>query len=153
MIRIGIIGYGYWGPRIARNFHGVPECELAVISDKNPDMLRRAGQAFPNVSVTSDLKNVLTSQCIDAVCVITPVWTHFELTKAALEHGKHVFVEKPFTTTVAEAEELIELAARKNVQIMVDHTFLFTGAVKKIRALIDEGTIGKLYYYASSRVN
>src|SRR5215468_2562071 len=153
MIRIGIIGYGYWGPRIARNFQGIPDCELAVICDKNPDMLRRAGQAFPGVSVTSDLKDVLGSPCIDAVCVITPVWTHFELAKAALENGKHVFVEKPFTSTVAQAEELIELAARKNLQIMVDHTFLFTGAVKKIRALIDEGTLGNLYYYDSTRVN
>ena len=97
-------------------------------------MLRRAGNAFPGVSVTSDLKEVLGSPCIDAVAVITPVWTHFELAKAALENGKHVFVEKPFTSTAAQAEELIELAARKNLQIMVDHTFLFTGAVKKIRA-------------------
>src|SRR6266567_3838 len=153
MIRIGIIGYGYWGPRIARNFQGIPDSELAVICDKSPDMLRRAGRAFPNVSVTSDLQAVLGSPCIDALCVITPVWTHFELAKAALENGKHVFVEKPFTSTVAQAEELIELAARKNLQIMVDHTFLFTGAVRKIRQLIDEDALGKLYYYDSTRVN
>lgn len=153
MVRIGIIGYGYWGPRIARNFQGVPDCEVSVICDKSPDMLRRAGQAFPDVSVTSDVHDVLSSPCIDAVCVITPVWTHFELAKAALENGKHVFVEKPFTSTVAQAEELIELAARKKLQIMVDHTFLFTGAVKKIRSLIDEGTLGNLYYYDSTRVN
>jgi predicted dehydrogenase len=153
MIRIGIIGYGYWGPRIARNFQGIPGCELAVICDRSPEMLRRAGQVFPGVSVTSDVNDVLGSPCIDAVCVVTPVWTHFELAKAALENGKHVFVEKPFTSTVAQAEELIELAERKHLQIMVDHTFLFTGAVKKIRALIDEGTLGNLYYYDSTRVN
>ena len=116
-------------------------------------MLRRAGQVFPGVSVTSDLNDVLGSPCIDAVCVVTPVWTHYELAKAALENGKHVFVEKPFTSSVAQAEELIELAERKNLKIMVDHTFLFTGAVKKIRQLIDEGALGKLYYYDSTRVN
>ena len=87
------------------------------------------------------------------MAVITPVWTHFELAKAALENGKHVFVEKPFTSTAAQAEELIELADKKNLKIMVDHTFLFTGAVRKIRQLIDDGTLGKLYYYDSMRVN
>jgi predicted dehydrogenase len=153
MIRVGIIGYGYWGPRIARNFHGLNGCELSVICDKSPESLRRAKQAFPEVSVTCDLEEVLSSPCIDAVAVITPVWTHFELAKAALENGKHVFVEKPFTSTAAQAEELIELAARKRRIIMVDHTFLFTGAVRKIRELVDEGALGKLYYYDSTRVN
>ena len=90
---------------------------------------------------------------MDAIAVITPVWTHYELTKAALENGKHVFVEKPFTSNVAQAEELINLAEQKNLQIMVDHTFLFTGAVRKIQKLLKEGTLGKLYYYDSTRVN
>jgi len=153
MIRVGVIGYGYWGPRIARNFSGGNGCQLAAICDKSPDSLRRAKQAFPGVNVTSDLKEVIGSTEIDAVAVITPVWTHFELAKAALENGKHVFVEKPFTSNVAQAEQLIELAERKNRIIMVDHTFLFTGAVRKIRELIDEGALGKLYYYDSTRVN
>ena len=96
---------------------------------------------------------MLTSPDIDAVAIVTPVWTHFELAKAALENGKHVFVEKPFTSTSAQAEELIELADRKNLRIMVDHTFLFTGAVRKIRELIDNGTLGPLYYFDSTRVN
>jgi predicted dehydrogenase len=153
MIRVGIIGYGYWGPRIARNFQGLSGCELSVICDKSAASLKRAMHAHPSVSVTSDAQDVLGSPCIDAVAVITPVWTHFEVAKAALENGKHVFVEKPFTSTVAQAEELIELAARKHLQIMVDHTFLFTGAVKKIRQLLDDGELGKLYYYDSTRVN
>jgi predicted dehydrogenase len=153
MIRVGLIGYGYWGPRIARNFHGLKGCELSVICDQSAESLRRARQAFPSVSVTADAKEVVCSPHIDAVAVITPVWTHFELAKSALENGKHIFVEKPFTSTVAQAEELIELAERKHLQIMVDHTFLFTGAVKKIRELIDAGTLGKLYYYDSTRVN
>jgi predicted dehydrogenase len=153
MIRVGVVGYGYWGPRIARNFHGLNGCELAAICDKSSDALRRARQSFPGVHTTSDLKEVLRSTQIDAVAVITPVWTHFELAKAALENGKHVFVEKPFTSTTAQAEQLIELAERKQRIIMVDHTFLFTGAVKKIRELIDQGALGKLYYYDSTRVN
>jgi predicted dehydrogenase len=105
------------------------------------------------LQVLADPNEVVTSASIDAVAVITPVWTHYELAKAALENGKHVFVEKPFTSTAQQAEELIELAARKNLKIMVDHTFLFTGAVKKIKQLLDDGTLGQLYYYDSTRVN
>ena len=153
MIQVGIIGYGYWGPQIARNFQAAEECKLAAICDKNPAVHARIRRAYPTVNVTCDASEIITSPDIDAVAVITPVWTHFELAKAALENGKHVFVEKPFTATVAQAEELIELAARKNLQIMVDHTFLFTGAVKKIRELIDTNILGKLYYYDSTRVN
>jgi predicted dehydrogenase len=153
MIRVGIIGYGYWGPQITRNFHGIDDCEVAVVCDKNPAALRRVQRAYPDIHTTCEMSEVLTSPDIDAVAVITPVWTHFELAKAALCNGKHVFVEKPFTSTAAQAEELIELAARKNLTVMVDHTFLFTGAVRKIRQLIHDGTLGKLYYYDSTRVN
>lgn len=153
MIRIGVIGYGYWGPRIVRNFHGIEGGEVAVVCDKNPDTLKRAKRAFPDVRVTTDLCDVLASPDIDAVAVVTPVWTHFELAKAALENGKHVFVEKPFTSNVRQAEELVNLAEQKNLQIMVDHTFLFTGAVRKIRELLDSGALGSLYYYDSTRVN
>jgi predicted dehydrogenase len=153
MIRVGVIGYGYWGPVVARNFHSANGCELAAICDKSASALGRARKAFPGVHMTSDIAEVTSASSIDAVAVITPVWTHFEFAKAALENGKHVFVEKPFTSTSAQAEELIELAARKGLQIMVDHTFLFTGAVKKIRQLIDEGVLGRLYYYDSTRVN
>lgn len=153
MIRIGIIGYGYWGPRIARNFYALKGCEVSVICDKSAEPLEHAALAFPGVATTSDACEVIRSPHVDAVAVITPVWTHFDLAKAALENGKHVFVEKPFTSTAAQAEELIELAAQKHLQIMVDHTFLFTGAVKKLRELIDQETLGKLYYYDSTRVN
>jgi predicted dehydrogenase len=96
---------------------------------------------------------VISSAEIDAIAVVTPVWTHYELAKAALENGKHVFVEKPFTSNAAQADELINLAARRNLKVMVDHTFLFTGAVKKIQQLIKAGTLGKLYYYDSTRVD
>jgi predicted dehydrogenase len=152
MLRIAVIGYGYWGPNIVRNFSG-DQSRVVAICDKSPDAQARATRNHPGVMVTSDCCNVLQSAEIDAICVVTPVWTHFELAKAALNHGKHVFVEKPFTSNVSQAEELIELAEQKNLKIMVDHTFLFTGAVKKIRELIDDGTLGKIYYYDSTRVN
>ena len=153
MIRFGVIGYGYWGPNIVRNLRSLNTAKVVAVCDKNPASLQRVKQAYPDVSVTSDTSELLTSPDIDVVAVITPVWTHFELAKAALLNGKHVFVEKPFTSNSAQAEELIELAEKKNLQIMVDHTFLFTGAVKKIHQLIDDSTLGKLYYYDSTRVN
>ena len=153
MIGIGVVGYGYWGPHIVRNFHTVNDARVAVVCDKRAESLKRAKQAFPDVEVTTDICQVLMSSDVDAVAVVTPVWTHFELAKAALENGKHVFVEKPFTSTSEQAQQLVELAGKKNLRIMVDHTFLFTGAVKKIRQLIDDDELGKLYYYDSTRVN
>ena len=153
VVRFGVIGYGYWGPNIVRNVRSLESAELIAVCDKNPAALRRAARAYPGVHLTSEFDEVLRSPDIDAVAVITPVWTHYELAKAALENGKHVFVEKPFTSTPWQAEELIELADRKGLKIMVDHTFLFSGAVKKIREIIDGGTLGPLYYFDSTRVN
>jgi len=153
MIRFGVIGYGYWGPNIVRNLHGLDSTCVTMISDKNPAALARARKAYSSIELVSDPMEIVRSTNVDAVAVITPVWTHYELAKAALENGKHVFVEKPFTSSVAQAEELIEIAARKNLKIMVDHTFLFTGAVSKIKELIDSGVLGDLYYYDSLRVN
>jgi predicted dehydrogenase len=153
MIRIGVVGYGYWGPNIVRNLRGVDGCEVAAVCDRSPDALKRVAQAYPDIAVTDDVAELMASPKIDAVAVVTPVCTHFQLAKAALQNGKHVFIEKPFTATTAEAEELIELAARRNLKIMVDHTFLFTGAVKKIRQLLEEGVLGDIYYYDSTRVN
>src|SRR5246127_1672794 len=153
VIRVGVIGYGYWGPNIVRNFQGHEKADVVAVCDKNPKSLSRVRRAHPEVPVTSDQMEVLTSTQVDVVAVVTPVWTHFELAKLALENGKHVFVEKPFTCTTAQAEQLIDLAERKNLKIMVDHTFLFTGAVKRIRQFIEDGTLGALYYYDSTRVN
>lgn len=153
MIRVGVIGYGYWGPNIVRNLHGLDSTRVEMIADKNPAALSRARKAYPNVCTTPDATEILHSPTIDAVAIITPVWTHYELAKQALENGKHVFIEKPFTSNSRQAEALIELAARKNLTIMVDHTFLFTGAVRKIRELADSGILGDLYYYDSLRVN
>ena len=153
MIRIGVIGYGYWGPNIVRNFHSLESSQVVMICDRSPGALLRAKRAHPSIDVTSEHMDVISSPRVDAVAIVTPVWTHFELAKAALLHGKHGFVEKPFTSRSSEAEELIEIAASRNLCIMVDHTFLFTGAVRKIRQLIDDNTLGNLYYYDSMRVN
>src|SRR5689334_8056531 len=147
MIKFGVIGYGYWGPNVVRNLHRLEQCTVQAICDQSPAARARAQKAYPNVKIISDPTEILTSPEIDAIAVITPVWTHFQLAKAALENGKHVFVEKPFTSTSQQAQELIELAAKKNLQIMVDHTFLFHGAVKKIRELVDNKTLGSLYYF------
>jgi len=152
-LRVGVIGYGYWGPQIVRNFHNHEGSRVVSICDKRPESQKRAKYAYPTISVVSDCSEILDTTDGDVVAVVTPVWTHFELAKKALENGKHVFVEKPFTRTTAQAEELLELAERKHLTIMVDHTFLFTGAVRKIRQLVDDGTLGDLYYYDSSRIN
>jgi predicted dehydrogenase len=153
VVRVGVIGYGYWGPNIVRNFYGLENAQVAAVCDQNPAALKRAGRNYPGVHLTTDALDVLRSAHIDMVAVVTPVWTHYELARAALENGKHVFVEKPFTSTPHQAEELIELAARKNLKIMVDHTFLFSGAVRKIREIVETGTLGPLYYFDSTRVN
>ena len=153
MIRFGVVGYGYWGPNVVRNLEQLEESHVIAVCDKTTASRRRAHKAYPHVYVTADPGEVMSSPDIDAVAVVTPVWTHYELAKAALENGKHVFVEKPFTSTTDQAQELIELAAIKNLKIMVDHTFLFTGAVRKIKQVLQDGTLGKLYYYDSTRVN
>ncbi len=153
MIKVGVIGYGYWGPNIVRNFSSTDGSSVLSVCDCNQEALHRAHQANPGIPVTRDCNDILESPQIDAVAVITPVSTHFELAKKALENGKHVFVEKPFTATPDQAEELIELAEKKKLVIMVDHTFIFTGAVRKIKQLVDEKVLGDLYYYDSVRVN
>src|SRR5947208_9271009 len=153
MIRTGVIGYGYWGPNVVRNLRSLEGCQLAAVCDQSPAALQRVRQAYPDLAVTRKPYDLLTSPEIDAVAVVTPVSTHFDLAKPALENGKHVFVAKPFTSTTQQAEELIELAERKNLKLMVDHTFVFNGAVRKIRELVDSGALGALYYFDSTRVN
>jgi len=152
-LNIGVIGYGYWGPNIVRNFHNTPNAVVVSVCDLNPRSLDRVRKSYPSIAVTTDPADILTNPQIDAVAIVTPVSHHFPLAKKALENGKHVFIEKPFTKNSAEAEELIELAERKNLLIMVDHTFLFSSSVRKIRELIDKDVLGALFYYDSTRVN
>ena len=153
VVRIGVIGYGYWGPNIVRNFFNAQNATVVAVCDLNPKSLERVRKTYPFLQLTTDPADILTSPDIDAVAIVTPISQHFPLAKKALENGKHVFVEKPFTRTSAEAEELILLADGKNLVVMVDHTFLFNAAVRKIRELVDNDTLGDLYYYDSTRVN
>ena len=153
MLKIGLVGYGYWGPNVARNFHATDGARLVAVSDISEKRLALAQNQFPFIQGIRDPLELIRSADIDAVAVVTPVFSHFDIAKAALQAGKHVFVEKPFTATSAQARELIDLAARKGLKIMVDHTFLFTGAVKKIKQIIDSGELGNLLFYDSVRVN
>jgi predicted dehydrogenase len=153
MINIGVVGYGYWGPNVARNFNDTPGARVVAISDADERSLLLAEQSYPAARIIRDCTELIKAPDVDAIAIVTPVSSHFEIAKAALSNGKHIFIEKPFTASVAQAEQLIELAEKKRLKIMVDHTFLFTGAVKKIKELIDDGVLGDLYYFDSIRVN
>ena len=153
MINIGLIGYGYWGPNLARNFNANPDLELSAISDFSADRLEAAGKLYPHVRLEKDADTVLKDPKVDAIAVATPVSTHFELAKQALLADKHVWLEKPMTEKVEQGEELIELAQKKNKTLLVDHTFVYTGAVRKVKELIENGELGDLIYYDSTRVN
>lgn len=153
MVNVGVIGYGYWGPNIVRNFDTVAGSKVTHVCDTNPQTLANVSKKYPLIKTTENYADVFSDPEINAVAIVTPVSTHYELTKLALQNGKHVFVEKPFTQTPAQAEELINLAVQKNLKIMVDHTFLFSGSVAKIKELIDTGEIGSIYYYDSTRIN
>jgi predicted dehydrogenase len=153
MLRIGVVGYGYWGPNIVRNFNAADGATVVAVCDKNPATFKSLSRTNPGIRCVSDPDAVIKAKDIDAVAIVTPVSTHYDLARKALLSGKHVFVEKPFTATVAHAENLIEIAEKRKLTIMVDHTFLFTGAVRKIKSLIDEKVLGKIYYYDSTRVN
>ncbi len=153
MTRFGIIGYGYWGPNVARNVCVAKGGRLAAICDGDVKRLKAAAAAYPFARTCTDAEELIRADDIDVVAIVTPVATHYALARKALERDKHVFVEKPFTATSAQAEELIALAERRNRRIMVDHTFLFTGAVRKMREVIRSGELGDLLFYDSVRVN
>ncbi|MEX2015610.1 MAG: Gfo/Idh/MocA family oxidoreductase [Candidatus Hydrogenedentales bacterium] len=153
MLRVGLVGYGYWGPNLARNFAGNPECRLVRIADMSDKRRKLAQSNFAGTDVVDDAARVTQADDIDVAVIATPVFTHYELAKAALQHGKHVWVEKPMTSNSEQARELIDLADSKGVTLMVDHTFLFTGAVQEMKKLVDGDELGKLYYYDSVRIN
>jgi len=153
MIKVGVIGYGYWGPNIVRNFSNVEGCRVVRVCDRDSAALAKVAASYPGIQTTPDADEIICATDIDVVAIVTPVSAHYPLCKQALENGKHVFVEKPFTSKVSESEELVELAERKKLKIMVDHTFLFTGSVRKMKELIAKKELGDLYYYDSVRVN
>ena len=153
MIKIGLIGYGYWGPNLARNFNNNNDFELSAICDFSPDRLQAAGSLYSHVELVSQAEDLFKDTALDAIAIATPVSTHFDLAKRALLSDKNVWLEKPMTEKVEQGEELIELAQKRNKVLLVDHTFVYTGAVRKIKQIIESGELGDLIYYDSIRVN
>lgn len=152
-INVGILGCGYWGPKLARNFARHQHSSLVAVGDVLQERAERVGAEFRVPLATDDADRVIKNPAIDLVVVATPVWTHYDLCKRAIEAGKHVLVMKPLATKTELAEELCDLAERKGVLLAVDHTFIFTGAVQKIKELADAGELGDLYYFDSVRIN
>jgi predicted dehydrogenase len=152
-VRIGVVGYGYWGPNLVRNFSDLPGASVAAIADSRRERLEVARRRCPGADLHTDPGALITSRAVDAVVIATPVATHFELAYAALQAGKHVLVEKPLASSSAQARLLIDEAAVRGLVLMVDHTFVYTPAVRRIRELVAAGDLGELYYYDSVRVN
>jgi predicted dehydrogenase len=153
VIKIGVIGYGYWGPNLVRNLFEVSETEVVAVSDKREDRLKLVKSRYPSVTVTTDYTALLSDPEIDAIAIATPVSTHFPLAMEALRAGKHVLVEKPMASSTEQAFRLMDEADRRGLVLMVDHTFVYTGAVRKIKEIVETGRLGDIYYYDSTRVN
>ncbi|MEN8144637.1 MAG: Gfo/Idh/MocA family oxidoreductase [Gemmatimonadota bacterium] len=153
MLRVGVIGYGYWGPNLVRNFYESGVSEVAMVSDLNDARLKLVERRYPSVQTTLEHRDLLSSDSVDAVVIATPVHTHFDLAMSALKAGKHVLVEKPLAGTSEQARTLIAEAKQRGLVLMVDHTFIYTGAVRKLRELVESGELGDIYYYDSKRVN
>jgi predicted dehydrogenase len=153
VIKLAVVGYGYWGPNIVRNVMERPELELWGLCEMNPERVARFSARYPGVRTTADLGEALADPTVDAVSIATPPATHYPLVRRALEAGKHVLVEKPLATSAAEADELVEHAARRGLTLMPGHTFLYSPAVNKVRELIDSGELGEIYFVTSSRMN
>jgi predicted dehydrogenase len=153
MINIGVIGYGYWGPNLVRNFAETPGAKVTTVADLDARRLESVKQRYPAVTTTTSFQDLLKDNSIDAIAIATPVSTHFELGMAALKAGKHVWLEKPMTETSLQARKLIDEAKRRKRALIIDHTFLYTGAVRKMAEVIKAGELGRVYYYDSIRVN
>lgn len=153
MLSVAVVGCGYWGPNLIRNFSQMPGVRMKTAVDLNKERLRHIGQLYPSVQTTTAFEEVLADPEIDAVMVATPVSTHHRLAKAALEAGKHVLVEKPMAASIAEAEELTRIADDRGLVLMAGHTFLYTAAVNKMKDLISSGEVGHIYYVSTTRVN
>lgn len=153
MIRIGIIGYGYWGPNLARNLAETPGATVAKIADLDANKRALVRRRYPGVDTTADFRALIADPTVDAVVIATPVRSHFEIAMAALQAGKHVWLEKPMAETSQQARALTDEAERRGKVLYVDHTFIYTGAVQKIAEIIRSGDLGRLYYYNSTRIN
>jgi predicted dehydrogenase len=152
-LRCAVVGFGYWGPNIARNLAEHDGTELVAVCDQNPSRLDFARKRHPGVRTETEASALITADSVEAIVVTTPVHTHYELAKHALQGGKHVLVSKPLTSDVDQARELVDLAQEQGLQLLVDHTFVYTGAVRKLREVIDHGHLGEIYYVDSSRQN
>ncbi len=153
MIKIGIVGYGYWGKNLVRNFYYLKGCHIEYVCEKNEKNAKRCSSTYPNINVVNNFETLLKDQNVDAIVIATPVDSHYPLSKLALEAGKHVLVEKPLTSSYQEAEELVELANLKAITLMVDHTFLYTGSVMKLKELVNDKKLGDIQYVDSTRIN
>jgi len=153
MIKVGVIGYGYWGPNLVRNFVEAPGSKVVAVCDLRPERLAHLSIRHPSIKAVSNYKELLDDPEIDAIAIATPVSSHFEWAMAALRANKHVLVEKPLASNSQEAIQLIDEAARRKLVLMVDHTFVYTSAVRKIRELIASNALGEIYYYDAVRVN
>jgi predicted dehydrogenase len=153
MVKIGVIGYGYWGPNLVRNFAEVTAARVTMVSDRKAERLEQVERRYPGVRTTTDPNALITDPDIDAVVIATPVEYHFDLTMEALRAGKHVLVEKPIASSSEQAARMVDEAQRRSLVLMVDHTFVYTGAVQKIRDLTCDGDLGEIYYYDSVRIN
>jgi predicted dehydrogenase len=153
IINVGVIGCGYWGPNLVRNFSEIPGAKVKTVSDFRLDLLTKMQARYPTIEITTDCKDIFNDPEIDAVAIATPVSTHYNLALAALQAGKHVMVEKPMTETTEQSLRLIAEAEQRNLVLIVDHTFVYTGAVRKMQELVSKNELGDIYYYDSVRVN
>ncbi len=153
MINVGVIGVGYWGPNIIRNLMSSKKFKVLMCADLRKERLSYITSLYPTIQSTQDYRELVKNKHLEALAICTPVYSHYEIARAALQAGKHILIEKPMTSTTAQAEQLINLAEKKKRVILVDHTFLFTGAVRKIKEIVDSGDIGDIYYFDSVRVN
>jgi predicted dehydrogenase len=153
MYTVAVLGFGYWGPNLVRNFNNNQNCEVKYICDSDSGARRRAAEQYPTIKIISDVADIFTDKQVDIVAIATPVSAHYALAQQSLAAGKHIFIEKPMVETVTEADDLIRIARKKNIIGAVDHTFLFTGAIRKIKEIIESGEIGEIIYFDSVRVN
>ena len=153
MLNIGIVGCGYWGPNLVRNFNSLSECNVKKICDLDAKRLEHLKSLYPTVETSSDFDDVIKDKHLDAMVIAVPVRFHFEMAKKSLEAGKHTFVEKPMASSVAQCKELVEIAKKKKLTLMVGHTFIYSTPVRKIKEIIDAGELGQLQYISSRRLN
>ncbi len=153
MVKIGVFGFGYWGPNLVRNFSATNGCVVKKVVDTREERLKKVNELYPSIEVSTDADSIFEDETIDGVVITLPVSLHHEFSRKALFKGKHVLVEKPFTRTKKEALELIDIATEKNKVLMVDHTYLYTGAVQKIKKLVSAGELGEIQYFDSVRIN